>query len=106
MGRGWRLWRGSSGNSPRSPRESETRVCGDVRGCGKLRCVLGLGIVCVISAAAWVYLVASHGGFWLTSQRLPPVGALGAVPGSKAWPAVVAVVPARNEAESLPTTLP
>jgi hopene-associated glycosyltransferase HpnB len=87
--------------------------------------VLGLGIVCVISAAAWVYLVAAHGGFWLTSQRLPPAAGLapaaGLVPGradgmsgsggaanavSQAWPAVAAVVPARNEAESLPGTLP
>ena len=60
-----------------------------------------LAIACVVSAAAWVYLVAGHGGFWLTSQRLP---AAGAVPGT--WPPVAAVVPARNEAESLPVTLP
>jgi len=87
----------------------ETRVWGGVRGCGKLRCVLGLGIVCVISAAAWVYLVAAHGGFWLTSQRLPPAGEPGASPGEKdesTWPTVAVVVPARNEADSLPATLP
>jgi hopene-associated glycosyltransferase HpnB len=94
----------------------------------------------VISAAAWLYLVAAHGGFWLTSQRLPPVGEPGASPGrlresaasrslaaksSPAlagnpgengeldaaggltdWPGVAAVVPARNEAQSLPVTLP
>jgi hopene-associated glycosyltransferase HpnB len=65
----------------------------------------GLGIVCVISAAAWVYLVAAHGGFWLTSQRLPAVGQGDGVPPG-GWPAVAAVVPARNEAESLPATLP
>jgi len=58
--------------------------------------------VCVISAAAWVYLVAAHGGFWLTGQRLPPVGD----PARSVWPTVAAVVPARNEAESLPVTLP
>jgi hopene-associated glycosyltransferase HpnB len=80
--------------------------------------VLGLAIACLISAAAWVYLMAAHGGYWLTGQRLPgPVGpaASGAVAGSdagqpdaapKAWPSVVAVVPARNEADSLPVTLP
>jgi hopene-associated glycosyltransferase HpnB len=102
--------------------------------------VLGLGIVCVISAAAWLYLVAAHGGFWLTSQRLPPDGEPGARPGRRgksgatrslaakrsaalagnpgdngepgaaagltAWPGVAAVVPARNEAESLPVILP
>jgi hopene-associated glycosyltransferase HpnB len=61
-----------------------------------------LAIACVVSVAAWVYLVAGHGGFWLTGQRLP----VGAGAGHAAWPAVAAVVPARNEAESLPVTLP
>jgi hopene-associated glycosyltransferase HpnB len=85
--------------------------------------VLVLAIACLVSAAAWVYLVLSHGGFWLTSQRLPAGGQAGsrggerrgnpernAEPGVAAgqptWPAVAAVVPARNEAESLPVTLP
>lgn len=66
--------------------------------------MLGLGIVCVVSAAAWVYLVAAHGGFWLTSQRLPGGGR--PLPDPAAWPPVAAVVPARNEADSLPVTLP
>jgi hopene-associated glycosyltransferase HpnB len=66
--------------------------------------VLGLGIVCAVSAAAWVYLVAAHGGYWLTGQRLPRVGAEVSVVGR--WPDVVAVVPARNETEMLPVTLP
>ena len=68
--------------------------------------MLGLGIACSISAAAWVYLVAAHGGFWLTSQRLPPVDGQGGRRPVPSWPSVVAVVPARNEAESLPVTLP
>ncbi len=66
--------------------------------------MLVLAIACVVSAAAWVYLVLAHGGFWLTSQRLPARGAGGSRP--TAWPSVAAVVPARNEAESLPVTLP
>jgi hopene-associated glycosyltransferase HpnB len=69
--------------------------------------VLGLAIVCAVSAAAWIYLVAAHGGYWLTSQRLP--GARSARPrqtGAGGWPAVTAVVPARNEADMLPVTLP
>ena len=73
-------------------------------GCGTVcqaSVVLVLAIACAVSAAAWLYLVAAHGGFWLTSQRLPV--AVGE-PGT--WPAVAAVVPARNEAESLPDTLP
>lgn len=62
-----------------------------------------LGIVCVVSLAAWVYLVAAHGGFWRTGHRLPPIAA---EPAPGAWPDVVAVVPARNEAGILPETLP
>jgi hopene-associated glycosyltransferase HpnB len=80
--------------------------------------VLGLAIACVVSAAAWVYLLVAHGGYWLTSQRLPAGGGLGgespagmapAAGGgaeTETWPAVVAVVPARNEADMLPVTLP
>jgi hopene-associated glycosyltransferase HpnB len=67
--------------------------------------VLVLAIACVVSAAAWLYLVAGRGGFWLTSQRLPSA-ARPAPAGPVTWPAVAAVVPARNEAESLPVTLP
>jgi hopene-associated glycosyltransferase HpnB len=65
--------------------------------------VLGLAIACAVSAAAWVYLVAAHGGFWRTGERLPRSSAAS---GRPSWPAVVAVVPARNEADSLPGTLP
>ena len=57
--------------------------------------------------------MAGHGGFWLTSQRLPALSGVtagGAGPavgtGAATWPAVAAVVPARNEADSLPVTLP
>src|SRR5437773_3823886 len=63
--------------------------------------MVALSIACTVAAAAWAYLVAGHGGFWRTSQRLPRVAAE-----PDAWPDVVAVVPARNEAEMLPATLP
>jgi hopene-associated glycosyltransferase HpnB len=63
--------------------------------------MLALSIACTAAAVAWVYLVAAHGGFWRTSQRLPRVAAE-----PRAWPDVVAVVPARNEAAMLPVTLP
>ena len=66
--------------------------------------MLVLAIICAVSAAAWIYLVAAHGGFWQTSQRLPPASPPPAEPVT--WPGVAAVVPARNEAESLPGTLP
>jgi len=59
-----------------------------------------LAAAAAVSALAWVYLLACHGGFWRTDQRLPP----GRDPAE--WPAVTAVVPARNEAAVLPATLP
>ena len=67
----------------------------------------------VLAAAAWVYLLAGHGGYWRTDQRLPAASATpaasttpaaGATPAG--WPSVTAVVPARDEAVILPETLP
>src|SRR6516164_10868659 len=63
--------------------------------------MLGLSIACAAAAVAWIYLLAGHGGYWRTSEWLPPVTAE-----PRAWPDVVAVVPARNEAAMLPVTLP
>jgi hopene-associated glycosyltransferase HpnB len=63
--------------------------------------MLGLSIACVLAAVAWAYLFAGHGGFWRTTERLPTV-----TRDPASWPDVVAVVPARNEAEMLPVTLP
>ncbi|WP_211769177.1 glycosyltransferase [Kutzneria sp. CA-103260] len=57
-------------------------------------------IVTGVAALAWLYLLLAHGGFWRTTWRLPA----GRSPGR--WPAVVAVVPARDEADVLPLTLP
>jgi hopene-associated glycosyltransferase HpnB len=49
----------------------------------------------LLSLAIWLGLVFAHGGFWLARERdtsdLPPV--------PKHWPEVVAVVPARDEAD-------
>ncbi|NKQ53024.1 glycosyltransferase [Amycolatopsis sp. K13G38] len=50
--------------------------------------------------AVWSGLAVCHGWFWRTDQRLPPL-----VP-PRRWPSVAVVVPARDEAEVLPTTLP
>ena len=49
----------------------------------------------VLVAAVWLYLLVARGGFWLTRERddrqvLDP---------PNHWPGVVAVVPARNEAD-------
>ncbi|HEY2177203.1 MAG TPA: glycosyltransferase [Caulobacteraceae bacterium] len=45
--------------------------------------------------AAWIYLLFGRGGFWRASER----DDAGAPPDPAEWPEVVAVVPARNEAD-------
>ncbi|MGC5345518.1 glycosyltransferase [Streptomyces sp. AM 4-1-1] len=56
--------------------------------------------IAVGSLAAWVWLLLGQGFFWRTDQRLPrrtdPAH----------WPSVAIVVPARDEAETLPVGLP
>src|SRR5690242_10937655 len=63
--------------------------------------MLALSMACTAAAVAWMYLLAGNGGYWRTSEWLPRVAAE-----PDPWPDVVAVVPARNEAEMLPVTLP
>ncbi|MGW4856571.1 glycosyltransferase [Streptomyces sp. NPDC004288] len=55
----------------------------------------------VVSLAVWLWLLLGQGFFWRTDQRLPPVRR---TPGG--WPRVAVVVPARDEAEVLPLSLP
>ncbi|RIL08028.1 MAG: glycosyl transferase family 2 [Proteobacteria bacterium] len=59
-----------------------------------------LAALCALSLVAWTYLALAHGRFWLCDQRLD-----GRAPPPAAWPRVVAVVPARDEADLLPETL-
>jgi hopene-associated glycosyltransferase HpnB len=54
--------------------------------------LLGLG---TLPALAWLYLLLLRGRFWRADQRLGPPPT--AAPAGR-WPAVVAVIPARNEA--------
>jgi len=63
-----------------------------------------LAAAAVAAAVIWVYLLAAHGGYWRTDQRLPPGDA--ARGDAARWPPVVAVIPARDEAAMLPLTLP
>jgi hopene-associated glycosyltransferase HpnB len=58
-------------------------------------------LVLTLSAAAlWLYLLLGRGGFWRADQRLAALRSE-----LRLWPAVVAVVPARNEAALLGRTL-
>src|SRR5215472_11283325 len=58
-------------------------------------------IVATLALAIWVYLVLGRGRFWLARERddrgepAPPA----------AWPRVVAVIPARDEVETIGTTI-
>ena len=47
-----------------------------------------------LSLAIWFYLIAFHGRFWRCDQRLSAD-----TPAPQSWPDVIAVVPARNEAD-------
>jgi hopene-associated glycosyltransferase HpnB len=50
--------------------------------------------------AIWAYLLLGRGGFWLTRQRDD-----GAASGEGSWPAIVAIIPARDEAETVGKTI-
>jgi hopene-associated glycosyltransferase HpnB len=65
--------------------------------------VLTLTALAALSAAVWLYLLLAHGRYWAGDQRLPASG--GAAEPDGGWPAVVAVVPARDEATMLPYSL-
>ena len=58
-------------------------------------------IVATVAFALWVYLMVGRGGFWLAGERDsrnepgPP----------RIWPRVVAVIPARDEAETIGATV-
>lgn len=62
------------------------------------------------SLVVWVWLLLGQGFFWRTDQRLPRGGSGGRRPparvGPEEWPGVVVVVPARDEADVLPLSLP
>lgn len=57
-------------------------------------------LAAALSLAAWLYLVFAHGRFWLGDQHLD-----GRAPAPARWPDVVAVVPARDEADLVPRTV-
>ena len=56
-------------------------------------------LLATASLGAWLYLVFGHGRFCAADQHLE------AAPEPAAWPDVVAVVPARNEADVIERTV-
>ena len=55
----------------------------------------------VLPALIWVGLVFAHGGFWRASERDDRIAVLA----PKTWPSVVAVVPARDEADVIAASI-
>lgn len=63
-----------------------------------------VSIIALLGLIAWLYLTLLHGGFWLTREREEEY----ATQGNREtfdWPSIVAIVPARNEADVLPRSL-
>jgi hopene-associated glycosyltransferase HpnB len=60
--------------------------------------------VSLLSLAVWAYLLLGRGLFWLGRERddavLPSLGAQG-LDAQESWPAVVAIIPARDEADMI-----
>jgi hopene-associated glycosyltransferase HpnB len=54
-------------------------------------------VFAALGLAIWIYLVFGHGQFWQTRRY----NDLAPQPASAVWPPIVAVVPARDEAESI-----
>ena len=63
---------------------------------------LVFAVLAWISLVIWVVLLVGRGGFWRMNLHLPEAEG----GGGQTWPAVTAVIPARDEAEILPLTLP
>lgn len=62
-------------------------------------------VIAAVAFAAWGYLLLAHGRFWLCRQREDDDTSPTTFDAGEAWPKVVAIVPARNEADVLPRSL-
>ncbi|MFY9835668.1 MAG: glycosyltransferase [Xanthobacteraceae bacterium] len=61
-------------------------------------------ILASIVLAIWLYLIAARGGFWRAAAR-DDVGIAPGADATRQWPAVGAVIPARDEAETIGETV-
>ena len=56
-------------------------------------------VVAAVALVTWIYLVAGRGGFWRAGERDD------GGPSPPAWPGVIAVIPARDEADGVGRTV-
>ena len=61
---------------------------------------VGLALA-LASLATWLYLIGAHGRFWRGLER----DDVGPAPAPESWPSVTAVIPARDEADSIAASL-
>ena len=73
---------------------------------------LFLLVIAALSLIIWIYLLVARGGFWLARERddldgLDEMDEMAGAPSIAVidWPPVTAVIPARNEAESIAQTV-
>jgi len=62
-------------------------------------------IIAAIVLATWLYLVGARGGFWRAAERDDDDVVPAAPPSMPQWPPITAVVPARDEAETVGETI-
>ena len=62
-------------------------------------------IIAAIVLATWLYLIAARGGFWRAAERDDGGATPTVPPPMPQWPPVTAVVPARDEAETVGETI-
>ena len=62
-------------------------------------------IIAAVVLAIWLYLIAARGGFWRAAERDDSIVLLAPPSAVTRWPAVTAVVPARDEAETVGETI-
>ena len=62
-------------------------------------------IIAAIVLATWLYLTAARGGFWRAAERDDDGAVPAALPSMPQWPPVTAMVPARDEAETVGDTV-
>jgi len=66
--------------------------------------VVTFGALASGSLVAWLWLILARGRFWCTDQELSVLSTTANE--SNKWPSISVIVPARNEADLLPITLP
>ncbi|WP_367306084.1 glycosyltransferase [Alicyclobacillus acidocaldarius] len=68
--------------------------------------MMALAWAAAVSLSAWIFLLFGRGFYWRTALSMNTARMAAEARAPRAWPAVWAVVPARNEADVLPRTLP